>query len=62
MTIWGEGWETFLFFFFNLLSWKAIMEGRVMFYLEGTIRYGNSDEPEFLGHFPKILFFIWFFS
>lgn len=53
----GEGWGTFLFFF-NLLSWKSIMEGRVMFYLEGTIRYGNGDEPKFLGHFSKIVFYL----
>lgn len=53
----GEGWGTFLFFF-NLLSWKSIMEGRVMFYLEGTVRYGNGDEPEFLGHFSKIVFYL----
>lgn len=47
------------FFFFSLiyLSWKAIMEGRVMFYLEGAIRYGNGNEPEFLVIFPKFCFF-----
>lgn len=29
-----------------------------MFYLEGTVRYGNGDEPEFLGHFSKIVFYL----
>lgn len=52
----GEGWGTFLFFF-NLLSWKAIREGRVMFYLERTVRYGNVDEPEFPDHFFQISVF-----
>lgn len=32
------------------------MEGRVMFYLEGTIRYENGDEPELLVIFPKFCF------